>query len=69
MIILEFLLIRYGLFLKYCIDGNAEINIEDLKDFIVVFSRVIGNNVIDFISEGFGSEILECGYICFISLY
>lgn len=72
MIILEFLLVRYGLFLKYCIDGNKELNLEDIKDFIVVFSRVIGNNteaVMEFINEGFGSDILECGYICFISLY
>lgn len=72
MIILEFLLVRYGLFLKYCIDGNKELNLEDIKDFIVAFSRVIGNNteaVMEFINEGFGSDILECGYICFISLY
>lgn len=71
-IILEYLLIRYALFLKYCISENEKLDIQDIKDYIVVFSRVIGNNyeaVIDFISEGFGSEILEIGYICFISLY
>lgn len=70
-IILEYLLIRYALFLKYCI-SEEELNIQDIKDYIVVFSRVIGNNseaVIDFISEGFGSEVLEVGYLCFISLY
>lgn len=71
-IILEYLLIRYALFLKYCINGNERLYIQDIKDYIVVFSRVIGNNfeaVIDFISEGFGSEVLDIGYICFISLY
>lgn len=71
-IILEYLLVRYALFLKYCISENEKLDIQDIKDYIVVFSRVIGNNyeaVIDFISEGFGSEILEIGYICFISLY
>ena len=65
-IILEYLLIRYALFLKYCISENEKLDIQDIKDYIVVFSRVIGNNyeaVIDFISEGFGSEILEIGYI------
>ncbi|WP_294387013.1 flagellin lysine-N-methylase [uncultured Clostridium sp.] len=71
-IILEYLLIRYALFLKYCISESQRLDIQDIKDYIVVFSRVIGNNseaVMDFISEGFGSEILEIGYICFISLY
>lgn len=72
MIILEYLLIRYALFLKYCISEEEGLDIQNIKDYIVVFSRVIGNNteaVIEFINEGFGSEILDVGYICFISLY
>lgn len=70
-ILLEYILIRYALFLKYCIDGSKEVNIQDIKDYIVIFSRVIGNNyeaVIEFLNDGFGVEILEIGYICFISL-
>ncbi|WP_195989145.1 flagellin lysine-N-methylase [Clostridium sp. D53t1_180928_C8] len=71
-IILEYLLIRYALFLKYCISEEEGLDIQSIKDYVVVFSRVIGNNteaVIEFINEGFSSEILEVGYICFISLY
>ena len=72
LIILEYLLVRYAGFLKYCISENGIVDIKDIKDYIVAFSRIISNNseaVIDFISEGFDNEILEMGYICFISLY
>ncbi|MDZ5252155.1 flagellin lysine-N-methylase [Clostridium sp. LIBA-8841] len=71
MIILEYLLIRYALFLKYCIN-EEEINIEEVKDYIVAFSRIIGNNteaVLDFLSDGFEDTILEIGYLCFIALF
>lgn len=72
LIILEYLLIRYAGFLKYCISENEVLEIEGIKEYIVVFSRIIGNNseaVIEFINEGFEAEILDIGYICFISLY
>lgn len=72
LIILEYLLVRYAGFLKYSISENEIVDIKDIKDYIVAFSRIISNNseaVIDFISEGFDNEILEMGYICFISLY
>lgn len=72
MIILEYLLVRYSLFLKYCISENKEIDIKDIKDYIVAFSRIIGNNteaVIEFFRDGFGEEVLEIGYVCFIALF
>lgn len=72
MIVLEFILVRYAMFLKYCMNSNGEINIQDIKDYIVVFSRIIENNseaVIEFIEDGFGSSILEVGYLSFISLF
>ena len=72
LIILEYVLVRYAGFLKYCISENGIVDIKDIKDYIVAFSRIISNNseaVIDFISEGFDNVILEMGYICFISLY
>ena len=72
LIILEYLLVRYAGFLKYSISENEIVDIKDIKDYIVAFSRIISNNseaVIDFISKGFDNEILEMGYICFISLY
>ena len=67
LIILEYILVRYATFLKWSIHG--EIAIEDIKDFIVIFSRVISNNenaVFEFLEDGFGDSILEYGYIRFI---
>ena len=71
MIILEYLLIRHAIFLKYCINIKEEINIQDIKDYIVIFSRIIGNNsdaVIEFLLDIFESEILEFDYICSLTL-
>lgn len=72
MIILEYLLVRYAVFLKYCMNKNKEIDTQDIKDYIVAFSRIIGNNteaVIEFFRDGFGEAILEIGYLCFITLF
>lgn len=71
MIVLDYLLVRYALFLKYCMN-EEKLNIEDIKDYIVAFSRIIGNNteaVREFLQDGFGDAILELGYLCFISLF
>ena len=71
MIVLDYLLVRYALFLKYCMN-EEKLNIEDIKDYIVAFSRIIGNNteaVREFLQDGFGNAILELGYLCFISLF
>lgn len=65
-IILEYLLMRHSVFLRYCIDIKENINIQDIKDYIVIFSRIIGNNsdsVIEFLLDMFESEILEFEYI------
>lgn len=72
MIILEYLLVRYAVFLKYCVNNNSKIYAQDIKDYVVAFSRIIGNNsdaVVEFLRDGFGEEILETGYLCFISLF
>lgn len=72
MIILEYLLVRYAIFLKYCMNKNKELDMEDIKDYIVAFSRIIGNNteaVIEFFRDGFGEDVLEIGYLCFITLF
>jgi hypothetical protein len=69
MIILEYLLLRYSLFLKYCMENK--IDEEDIKNYTVAFSRIIGNNtdaMIEFIRDGFEDDILEIGYLCFITL-
>ncbi len=71
LIILEYLLVRYAVFLNYCIN-DEKIKNEELKDYIVIFSRIIGNNaeaVLEFLSDGFEDPILEMGYLCFITLF
>lgn len=65
-IILEYLFIRHAVLLNYCINENKEISIEDIKDYIVIFSRIIGNNsdaVIEFLLDIFEDEILDFDYI------
>lgn len=71
MIILEYVLGRYALFLKYYADKCRFVLEEDVKESITVFSRIISSNseaVREFILDGFESEILDIGYLCFISL-
>lgn len=65
-IILEYLFIRHAVLLNYCINENKEISIEDLKDYIVIFSRIIGNNsdaVMEFLLDTFEDDILDFHYI------
>ncbi len=72
MIMIDYLLVRYAVFLKYCMSKEEEIYIEDIKDYIVAFSRIIGNNteaVREFLKDSFDDEILEIGYLCFITLF
>ena len=70
LIILEYLLTRYSVFLNYCIN-DEKIQREEIKNNIITFSRVIENNkdaVIEFLNDAFEEIILEIGYLCFISL-
>lgn len=71
MIILEFLFIRHAVFLRYCVNAKEDINIQDVQDYIVIFSRIIENNcdaVIEFLLDIFESEILDFEYISSLTL-
>ena len=71
MIILEYLFIRHAVFLRYCVNINKDINMQYVKDYIVIFSRIIGNNsdaVIEFLMDIFGNRILEFDYILSLTL-
>lgn len=71
MIILEFLFIRHAVFFRYCINEKENINIQDIKDYIVIFSRIIENNcdaVIEFLLDIFEREILDFDYISSLTL-
>lgn len=72
LVFLEYILIRYAVFLKYSMEDKKEISTEAIKDYIVVFSRVVGNNseaVYEFIEDGFGSIVFDLGYLCYITLF
>lgn len=72
LIVLEYFLMRYAVFLKCSMNESENIYLEDIKDYMVVFSRIIGNNaeaVSEFIRDGFDNDVLEIGYLCFISLF
>lgn len=67
-IILEYLFMRYAGFIKYC--TNRKLDIEDIKNYITAFSRIIGNNssaVIEYFSNEFGEDILEIDYLRLIT--
>lgn len=70
LIILEYLLARYSIFIDYYIN-DEKIQKSDIKNNIMTFSRIIENNkdaVREFLKDGFEDEILEMGYLCFIIL-
>ncbi len=61
LIILEYLLTRYSVFLNYCIN-DEKIQREEIKNNIITFSRVIENNkdaVIEFLNDGFEEIIFR----------
>lgn len=63
--ILEYILVRYSTFINVYTEDNVEL-LQNIKDNIVVFSRIIGNNsntVIDFIEDQFGDIFLDNKYL------
>ena len=65
LIILEYLLIKYSVFLNYAF-ANSDTLMQDIKDYIVVFSRIIENNsdaVIEFIEEQYGDILYTSKYL------
>lgn len=65
LIILEYVLMRYSVFLKFLL-GKGKKLVQDIKDYIVVFSRIIGNNsdaVIEFIEDQYGDILCTSEYL------
>lgn len=70
LILLEYLLVKYSLFLKMFLGDKGNFA-QNIKDYIVVFSRIIGNNsdaVIEFIEEKFGDILITEEYLELISV-
>lgn len=65
LIILEYLLLRYSVFLKVFL-GDKENLLQNIKDYIVVFSRIIDNNsdvVVEFIEDQYGDILFTVEYL------
>jgi len=70
LIILEYLLVRYSVFLKVFLEDEENL-LQNIKDYIVVFSRIIGNNVdavVEFIEEQYGDILFTVEYLQKISI-
>ena len=70
LIILEYVLLRYSVFLKGFL-GDKENLLQNIKDYMVVFSRIIGNNsdaVVEFIEEQYGDILFTVEYLQKISI-
>ena len=70
LIILEYLLVRYSVFLKVFLEDEENL-LQNIKDYIVVFSRIIGNNldaVVEFIEEQYGDILFTVEYLKKISI-
>lgn len=68
LILLEYIFIRYASYLQFSIIGDVIKS--DIKDYVVVFSRIIENNaeaVLDYLYEKYNDEILELDYLSFLS--
>lgn len=70
LIILEYILVRYSVFLKVFLGDKGNL-VENIKDYIVVFSRIIGNNsdaVVEFIEDQYGDILFTAEYLQKISI-
>lgn len=65
-VISEYVMARFASFLKWEMNGKQEICYEDVRDYVMIFSRIIGNNIdsyLGFLEDSFGNRILDAGYI------
>lgn len=68
LVITEYIMVRYSMFLKWLklSDGGQEAGYTELKDYIAVYSRIIGYNadgIREFWEESFDEAIWEFGYL------
>lgn len=68
-IMTEYLMIRYSMFLKWLSNGEIMPDYSVLKDYIVIFSRMIGYNsegMEEFWRDSFDDAVLDIGYLCLL---
>lgn len=70
MIITEFIMIKYSSFLKWMKNDKKSIDYHEIRDYIVIYSRIIGYNsdgMIEFWEDSFDDAIWDLGYMLLIT--
>ena len=65
-VITEYVMVKYSAYLKWLIDDKKGINYNDIQNYIVVYSRIIGHNadgIIEFWKDNFDEAVWEFGYM------
>lgn len=68
-IITEYVMVKYSAFLKWIINEKKAIAYCDIRDYIVIYSRIIGYNsegIIEFWEESFDDAVWELGYMALL---
>lgn len=66
MAVTEYVMVRYSCFLIWLINGKKKIEYDDVRDYIVAYSRIIGYNIEgmkEFWDERFEKTVWEPGYM------
>jgi len=65
-VITEYVMVKYSAFLRWMINEKREIGYNDIRDYIVIYSRIIEHNtdgIIEFWRDNFDEAIWEFGYM------
>lgn len=67
-VIIEYLMVRYSVFVYWLMNNNMDYNV--IKDYIVIFSRIIGYNqegIREFWKDSFDEAVWELGYLLLLT--
>lgn len=68
---IEYAMVRIASFLKWKMSPRKVLPYEDVRNYVVAFSRIIGHNsetFVEFIEDSFENTIVEAGYLALILL-
>jgi len=65
-VITEYIMVKYSAFLRWLLNEKKRIGYNDIRDYIVIYSRIIGHNadgIIEFWKDNFDEAVWEFGYM------
>jgi lysine-N-methylase len=65
-VITEYVMIKYSAFLRWLINEEVKIDYEDIRNYIVIYSRIIDYNtdgIMGFWEDSFDGAVWELGYL------